>query len=64
MGISPPASKEAGNPLWQRSFGFDKTRILPDAIFPSVRIAGGANRPSDELLGAFQDVLSETQKVE
>lgn len=30
-----------------QSFAFDKTRVWPDANFPTVRISGGAERPED-----------------
>lgn len=30
-----------------QSFAFDKTRIWPDANFPTVRISGGAEKPED-----------------
>lgn len=40
-----------------QSFGFDETRILPDAHYPAVRIAGGANVDRPALAAAFQKQL-------
>ena len=40
-----------------QSFGFDHVRILPDANFPAVRIAGGAST-TPELVSAVRETLS------
>ncbi len=59
---------DATEQLWQhpviqdecelgQSFGFDKTRILPDAHYPCIRIAGGATTDTDKLGRAFQEAL-------
>lgn len=38
-----------------QSFGFDRTRILPDEYCPTVRISGGAYTDTDELGPALRD---------
>lgn len=42
-----------------QSFGFDKTRILPNESYPCVRIAGGANSEIVRLGEAFHEALSD-----
>ena len=41
-----------------QSFGFNKTRILPDANYPAVRVSGGARSEGQQIGTAFAEVLS------